>query len=358
MRNKISSFMKRMNKPSYKTINFSHIPLNTQNKILEKNVTPKYYKFNINNQNLDEDDTKNNQNFKIFMSNLLKKEKEKKYILNIHSNKYFFRKKINLNSLRNNSKENSDSYLTSRNEKNKIVPIGLNKNNTTDNNTFNIDEQKNNEVERRSIGLECNIIDIFKNKKSRNIRNITYKRDNSILDINTTNNTQTFSLQEFNGKMLLKTKKKNYSQKLNKIQKNKNNINSFNCIRKIIPKNLIPKIMFYSNNITKKEKENRIRLLEMKEKAILFLKDKNNIINKNSELKNSVNSYYFTNEKTDFTLNKNSMSNINYFPLIKQKIFQEDKNLIKEKMKNRRKIIIVRNKNIKQANNKPNIFLI
>ena len=116
--------------------------------------------------------------------------------------------------------------------------------------------------------------------------------------------------------------------------------------------------MFYSNNITKNEKENRIRLKEMKEKAILFLKDKNNIINKNSELKNSVNSYCFMNEKTNFTLNKNNMSDVNFFPLIKQKIFQEEKNLIKEKMKNRRKIIIVRNKNIKQINNKPDIFLV
>ena len=199
--------MKRMNKTSYKTINFSniHIPLNTQNKILGKNITPKY----INGQNSDEDDIKNNQNFKIFMSNLFKKEKEKKFILNIHSNKYFFRKKINLHSLKNNSKENSDSYLTSRNEKNKIVPIGINKNNTTDNNTFNIDDQKNNEIDRRSIGLKCNINNIFKNKKSRNIRNITYKRENSFLDNNTTNNTQTFSFQEFNGKMLINTKKKN-----------------------------------------------------------------------------------------------------------------------------------------------------
>ena len=144
------------------------------------------------------------------MSNLLKKEKGKKSISNIHPNKYFFRKKINLYSLKNNSKENCDSYLTVRNEKNKIVSKGLNKNNNIDNNTFNIEEQKNNEIERKSIGLECNIIDAFKNKKSRNIRNFTYKRENSILDSNTTSNIQTFSLQEFDGKMLLKTKQKNY----------------------------------------------------------------------------------------------------------------------------------------------------
>ena len=88
--------------------------------------------------------------------------------------------------------------------------------------------------------------------------------------------------------------------------------------------------MFQASNIIKREKENKMKLLAMKENAILFLKDKSNLINnKIAEKKNIINSYGCTQEKTKYTLNQKFTSNINKFPLIKLKIYYNDKNLIK-----------------------------
>ena len=106
-----------------------------------------------------------------------------------------------------------------------------------------------------------------------------------------------------------------------------NKVSSFNYIRKTIPKNLIPKIMFQSNKTIKN--------------AILFLKDKINN-NKNIEHKNSINSYSCSNEKKNLILNKknnnDSINNIdNIFPLIKLKMINKDKDIIENIKKSRKK---------------------
>ena len=278
---------------SYKTIHKrnKYISFTTKNKQFGKNK--KFLNFIYKSLNRDEDDIKHNNNFKKFMDNLLEKE-ENKEIIHIKSNKIFFQKESNLNH-----------FLSTRNKKNKIIwPL-------------------NNDNEKKSIGLECNI---FKSIKS---RNYSFRKDNSIFNNNTTNNIKTFSLQEFDGKMLNKsrTKKDNYFKKIKKIPKMHNKVSSFNYIRKTIPKNLIPKIMFQSNKTIKN--------------AILFLKDKINN-NKNIEHKNSINSYSCSNEKKNLILNKknnnDSINNIdNIFPLIKLKMINKDKDIIENIKKSRKK---------------------
>ena len=124
-----------------------------------------------------------------------------------------------------------------------------------------------------------------------------------------------------------RTKKDNYFKKIKKIPKMHNKVSSFNYIRKTIPKNLIPKIMFQSNKTIKN--------------AILFLKDKINN-NKNIEHKNSINSYSCSNEKKNLILNKknnnDSINNIdNIFPLIKLKMINKDKDIIENIKKSRKK---------------------
>ena len=310
-----SPILTQMSETSYKTINYKNknIPFTTQNKQLNKKISSKFFNLTIKNKNSDEDDTKNNQNFRIFMDNLFKKEEDiNNEISSIHSNKVFLLKEKDYNTNKN--------LIHSRNKQRKFL---TKKSNTTDNNKFN--ELYKNEIDKRSIGSECNIINFFKDKRNKNGRNYTFRKENSLIG-NTTQNIQTFSFQEFDGKMLSKIKENNYFKKLEKIQKKHKKINSYNCIRKIIPQNIIPRIMFQANNIIKREKENKLKLMAMKENAILFLKDKTNKMNKNNEIKNSINSYGFTNEKTNITLNKNHLYNINKFPLIKLKIFYNDKN--------------------------------
>ena len=88
--------------------------------------------------------------------------------------------------------------------------------------------------------------------------------------------------------------------------------------------------MFQASNILKRERENKMKLMAMKENAILFLKDKSNIMsNRIVEKKNLINSYGCTNEKTKLNLNQKFTSNISKFPLIKLKIYYNEKNLIK-----------------------------
>ena len=315
----------------YKTINYRNnkIPFITQNKVLSQKLSSKF--FSLKNKNSDEDDTKHNQNFKIFMNNLFKKEDEINEISCIHSNNIFFGKEKNsFNIMSYNYKENYNNrnFISSRNHKNKKCLSKIN--NTLENKTYNKEDLKNYETEKRSIGSECNLMNIYNDKRNENSRNYTFRKLNSIFGNNASKNIQTFSFQEFDGKMLSKIRENNYFNKIEKNSKRNKKLNSFNCIRKIIPKDLIPQIMFQSNNIMKREKENKMKLLAMKENAILFLKDKSNIINsKNIEKKNSINSYGYTNEKKNLTLSKNYVSNLKNFPLIKLKLFYNDKNIMK-----------------------------
>ena len=159
------------------------------------------------------------------MNNLFKKDEDNNEISSIHSNQIFFGKEKNNYNIMNYNYKNYKNY---KNE-----------------------ELKNNETKKRSIWSECNIINIFNEKRNRNSRNYTLRKDNSILGNNTAKNIQTFSFQEFDGKMLSKIREKNYFKKGDKISKRNKKINSFNSFRKIIPKNLIPKIMFQSRNIIK-----------------------------------------------------------------------------------------------------------
>ena len=180
----------------------------------------------------------------------------------------------------------------------------------------NFEDLKNNEIDKRSIGSECNINNYFMDKKIRNCRNFTFGKEKDILG---------FSYQEFNGKMLTSNReKRNYYKKIEKLKKKERKTNSYNLARKIIPK-----IMFQSSDIIKKEKENKMKLLTIKENALLFLKDKNNKTNKHIEKKKSIFSYAYTNEKINFSLNKKYKNNISNPPLSKLKMFYNDKNLIK-----------------------------
>ena len=343
----------------YKTINYRNhkIPFTCQNKALSQKISSELFSLTLKKKNSDEDDTKNNQNFKIFMNDLFKKDKDNNEISSIHSNQIFLGKeKNNYNIMNYNYKQNYNyNFKTSKYQKNKKY---LSKeNNIIENNSYNNEELKNNETEKRSIGSECNIINIFNEKRNRISRNYLLRKENSIFGNNTAKNIQTFSFQEFDGKMLNKAREKNYIKKVYKISKRNKNINSFNSIRRIIPKNLIPKLMFQSRNLIKKEKEIKIKLLTMKENAILFLKDKGNInSNKNFEKNNLINSYGYTNEKKDLTLNKKSKNNLKNFPLIKLKIFYNDKynkNINKLEIKDRNmKLVDIKMKNTYSDNEK------
>lgn len=318
----------QMNETSYKTINYlnKNFAFSTKNKFSNKIKSIQFFNMTLRSKNLDEDDTKNNQNFKKFMENLFKKDEDINEISSIHSNKIFFGiEKKNINE-KTNSKKINNIFMSSRNKRKEF---SWKENNTAVNNNYNKEETKKIEINKRSIGSECNLINFIKDKRKKNTRNFAYGKDNSIFSDNTTTNIQTFSFREFDGKMLLnKINEKKYFKKLEKIPKKHKKINSYNCIRKMIPKNLIPKVMFQSRNIIKREKENKMKLMAIKENAILFLKEKTNRINKNNEVKNSIYSYGYTNEKTNLTLNKKHMSNINKFPLIKLKFFYNDNNLM------------------------------
>ena len=87
--------------------------------------------------------------------------------------------------------------------------------------------------------------------------------------------------------------------------------------------------MFQSSNIIKKEKENKMKLLTIKENAILFLKEKNNKSNRHIEKQKSIFSYAYTNEKINFSLNKKYKNHISNLPLAKRKMIDNNKNLIK-----------------------------
>ena len=274
---------------SYRTINsknFKNLDTsqNKKNSQIFKNMFP------------DEDDTKNNKNFKNFMDSLLEKEKtdDNTDISNIHSNNIFLNK---------NPKNNKFFSVQLCKHRNIFI---------------------SNDIERKSIGLECKIADYLKYKKDRNNKNCLLRNRQNMFFSNSTNckNSQTFSLREFDGKMLRITKKLTYSQKIEKIQKKKKN-NSYNYIRKILPKNIMQNILFPPKTDERREKENKLKLTN----AILFLKDKNSKNNKNGETKSLIN-YNYMNEKKNLMFNrlKNNNNNI-YYPSIKSQIFYGNRNL-------------------------------
>ena len=304
------------NELSYRTINYKNNKV--PNKLMNQKLSSNIFNYILKNKNRDEDDTKNNQNFRIFMDNLFSKNEEINEISSIRSNKIFFEKQKmkNYNVIMNyNSKENYNIYKASRNYQSR--KNSSKKSFTMDNNkNNNFEDLKNNEIDKRSIGSECNINNYFMDKKIRNCRNFTFGKEKDILG---------FSYQEFNGKMLTSNReKRNYYKKIEKLKKKERKTNSYNLARKIIPK-----IMFQSSDIIKKEKENKMKLLTIKENALLFLKDKNNKTNKHIEKKKSIFSYAYTNEKINFSLNKKYKNNISNPPLSKLKMFYNDKNLIK-----------------------------
>ena len=159
------------------------------------------------------------------------------------------------------------------------------------------------QTKTKNIGIDCKISDdnLFEKAKERK-RNITFnpniikKRNNKNNQNDRNNNiqklTQTFSLREFDGRMI---------HELNKVEDNaknsKNNGSKKYLLNKIKPDFKMPKIIFYSRN-NNLSKENAHQLMTMKENAILFLKDKtenhfstkdsNNMKNKNINLNNNI----------------------------------------------------------------------
>ena len=291
---------------------------------------------------LDEDDIKNNENFKIFLDNLLTKEESKSEFVyknnniitlnddnsSIHSNKKFFLRKLSKknnkyktkimndnsnqkdgyisyslrdNKIKNKSRINNDffpfqyklkyflSYVPKKDKKqiNDSIENKCNKNIYLYNNNFEINNNflKFLNTEKKNIGIDCRTYEYFDHKNKRNKNKDEMK-----------NLTQTFSLKEFDGRMLNKLYK---SKKTNIKKKNKNN--SFGYMKKLIPDYKIPRIIFFSRNNEMKEKKIENKINTIKENAIRFLKDKsqNNLFSKNSY------TYYFK-EKTDLNLNNNS----------------------------------------------------
>ena len=341
-----------------------------------------HHNLNMNHKKniiLDEDDTKNSENFKLFMDSLLNKENSddisnNKNSINSnnsidHSSKNFFLNKLNYNINHKCSKKEDELYYSFHDNKylNKaqktIKDLSPYKNNEKkyissfpkkrlreilcdiDNNK-NIDIKKNSDfkididkfviknanfnsldnilnqfqTKTKNIGIDCKISEdyLFDKDKERNIRfnpNHRNKKNNK----NNRNNkndklTQTFSLREFDGRMINKLIKVGDNAKNSK----KNNSKKY-LLNKNKPDFKMPKIIFYSRN-SNLNKENMHQLMTMKENAILFLKDKteNHFSTKDSNtLKNkniNFNNMYFSKET--------------YVPLTKLKKFNKEKNLI------------------------------
>ena len=320
------------NEISYKTINYPSIKkksfASSENKlnIEEKQETPcqkllcqlsgyRTMKNNKKNFILDEDDIKNNENFKLFMNNLLNKEDSTEAFLNsnivnnninnystnntnIHSNKDFFNNKkteISFKIYNNKNKKEEDllytfyhnklrnktcikirndafplhfdikKYIDSMPKKiNQQVMHDTDKNN---NNDLDIDKNKVDEKnsllafpkEKISVGINCKII-----KKRNSKLQFKNKIKDSISQLSST-----FSLKEFDGRMLNNSK---LNQTFGNIPKKKNKNNSFNQIKKNIPEFKIPKIIFFSRNRDIKQTEHKLNT--MKENVLHFLKDK------------------------------------------------------------------------------------
>ena len=334
MKYNFSPSIYQTNEASYRTINYPNINSlsiiknhNKQNtETNSTNKSPKLlYHLTIhrplmNNKKdlfLDEDDTKNNENFQIFLDNLFNKEDnttniDEKFLrneenLSINSNKKFFLGKIKLNSYKydiNKNKKEEEKYYSFRENKkikNKIttkinnkdyfqlqyklknflfsIPKKSKKQIIYNNNNYNNkDYYKNNfdstndilqsfQTEKKNIGIDCKISDYY-NKKRNNTSNNLNKL------------TQTFSFKQFDGEMLNNLIELGKSDKKSKKTKN----NSFNHFNKYVPEFKIPKIIFYSrNNQEKKDKITEKKLNTMKENVMHFLKDKKyNLVPKNT----------------------------------------------------------------------------
>ena len=153
------------NELSYRTINYKNNKI--PNKLMNQKLSSNIFNYILKNKNRDEDETKNNQNFRIFMDNLFSKNEEINEISSIRSNKIFFEKQKmkNYNVIMNyNSKENYNIYKASRNYQSR--KNSSKKSFTMDNNkNNNFEDLKNNEIDKRSIGSECNINNYFMDKK-------------------------------------------------------------------------------------------------------------------------------------------------------------------------------------------------
>ena len=386
--NEISSYI-RYKYPFINTLSYQ----NKNNKIIQKIHFHKlpfqlnnHYTKNINKKNFfeDEDDTKNNENFKVFMDSLLNKEdlneniENEKLLIsgnsNINCSNNFILKKINNNSIdntinstskkeedfyysfhenkflkKNNNKnnfkiktdilhnkykvknfmlslpkKNAKKLLSNINNKHILEVINnkgteLNDNNKNKNKDFDIDKNSNSNYisisnflksfqknEKKNFGIDLKKERLYQDKdkdKDNKRKNLNTIKNTSITNCDDylTKMTQTFSLKEFDGKMLNDLVKIDTTPKKNKDRK-KNN--SYNYLKRFIPDYKIPKIIFYSKNKDKKDKQRGQRLLEIKEKALLFLKDKS---------QNSLTLFNVADDKFNLNVSRNINFNSNYF---------------------------------------------
>ena len=336
---------------------------NIKNQKQNFNYQMKSYCISKNNKKdlfLDEDDIKNNENFKIFLNTLLNKKEFKSGFVNntnnditlyednsnIHSNKKFLLKKLSKknnkykneilnskststnkeryisnsfrdNQIKNNSKTNND-FVPFQNElKNFLTPVPkIDKKQIRydKDNKFNKNNDLQNNKEKKNIGVDCRIYEYFdyKNKRNKNKEEITKLA-------------QTFSLKEFDGRMINKL----YLTSKNKKNKKSKN-NSFHYIKKYIPDNQIPKITFFSRNNDLKEKEIKNKISTMKANAFHFLKDKS----QNISCKNCYTYYYKRKKDLNTIINRNRnrnniLLNQMFNPKSKFKLFYgNDRNLM------------------------------
>jgi hypothetical protein len=235
---------------------------------------------------------KNEISFKIYNN---KNKKEEDLLYTFYHNKLRNKSSIKIRNEAFPLHFDINKYIVSMPKKiNQQVGHDTNKNN---NNDLGINKNKVDEKssllafqkEKISVGIDCKI------NKNRNSKPL-YK--NNIKD-SIPQLSSTFSLKEFDGRML-------NNSKLNLIfesfSKNKNN--SFNQIKKNIPECKIPKIIFFSRNKDIKHKQTEHKLNTMKENALHFLKDKSydsltgkKIINNHYEKNDLNNSKYNTTGK-------------------------------------------------------------
>lgn len=357
---------------------------------------------NLNNKNniiLDEDDTKNSENFKLFMDSLLNKENSgdisnNKNSLNndnsiINSSNNFFLNKLNYNINYKCSKKDEELYYSFHDNKylNKIQKIScspyrnssfpkkrmreiicdIDNNKKIDikrNKDLNLDIDKylvknNNfnsldnildifQTKKKNIGIDCKISDDYLMEKTKE-RNNTFNANRSKIrnnrnDRNNNNQklVQTFSLREFDGRMIQKLIKEEDNVK-NSPKKNKKKY----LLNKIIPAFKMPKIIFYSRN-NNLNKESMHQLMTMKENAIHFLKDKtdNHFSTK----------YSNTLKNKNINLNNMYFSKETYVPLTKLKKINKDKNAIPFFKSFEKYYIKKSKKKMNSVDNKKNLF--
>jgi hypothetical protein len=212
-------------------------------------------------------------------------------------NKYKFKNFISSVPKSNNRQK---IYNISNRYYTKINELDIHKNNINNKQNFSTLNQILGSFQRdkKDYGINCKINDfLFDKEKNEKKENFNRKIRNNVDYL--TKLTQTFSLKEFDGKMLNELIQNENTEKTKKIKNKNNKNNSFNQIRKFNPSYKIPNIIFHSrnNNFDKMEKENKLKLMTMKENAILFLKDK---------AQTSKNTYNSSTEKLDLNNNRNN----------------------------------------------------